>query len=509
MNRRELLTAAGAAPLLFLSGAGTALSAQSRAAGGDPAELTLAQASRAIRDGRLSCVDLVHACLRHIDAANPMINAVITPMRGSALAQAAALDAEARAGKFRSPLHGIPIGLKDNIDTAGTLTTNASALHKDRVPAEDARVVEQLKQSGAIIIAKANLAEFAVSPTNATSYYGPVRNPWNPDHVSGGSSGGSAAALAARMCVGALGTDSGGSVRIPSAWCGMVGLKPTVGLVPFSGIGPGILLLDTCGPLARTVEDVALMFNHMPGYDPRDVMSVDRPREDYVVGLGRSVAKLRVGVPRRPFFDQLDGQIAEAVETALAVIATLVGSIKDVTLKGVETVEVPAYDLAEVYSYHGAYFPKQRDAYQPRTRSIMQYCADFLNGPARGLTSRKMAEYIQTRTAILRSQRTIDTAFDSFDVVAMPTMKSLPPTVNAAVDSEYASGPGMPELFSINNTVVFNIVGLPSLSVPCGFSREGLPVGLMICGPRFSEANLLALGAAYQRSTPWHERRPG
>ena len=507
MDRRDfcLGLTAGAAQLALLT-PGTANGAAGLQSGtGDVSQLTLAGASKAIRNGETSCVDLTQACLGRIDADNKRINAIITTLRESALAQAASLDTEARAGKFRSALHGIPIALKDNIDTAGTSTTNASALHKDRVPTEDARVVQQLKQAGAVIIAKTNLSEFALaSATSASSHFGPVHNPWNIDHVSGGSSGGSASAVATGMCLGALGTDSGGSVRIPSSWCGLTGLKPTLGLVSFTGVGPTLPLLDTIGPMARTAEDVALLLNQMTGYDPLYLMSPDRPREDYVAGIGRSVSNLRVGVQRRQFFDGVDDQVAKAVDAALAVIAGLTGGVEDVILETGEMPDISAA-MADIHVYHGELIANQADAYQPAIRKALQGIAKEVD--ERGSPFEQVAQYIRSQTAMLRRQRTIDEAFDGFDVIVMPTLKLLPPTIKAALDSEYGNGPPMHGAI-IANTMIFNILGLPALTVPCGFSSDGLPIGLQICGPRFSEATLLALGATYQRSTQWHERRP-
>jgi len=502
--------AVGAAQLALLSRSGAAGATALQKGAGDASQLSLTAASQAIRRGDLSCLELTRACLARIDAGNQRINAVITTMREGALAQAAALDAEARVGKFRSALHGIPIALKDNMDTAGTRTTNGSALQQDRVPTQDARVVQQLKQAGAIIIAKTNMSEFALaSATSASSFYGPVRNPWGPDYVSGGSSGGSGAAVASGMALGALGTDSGGSVRIPAAWCGLTGLKPTLGMVSFTGVGPTPPLLDTIGPMAHTAGDVALLFTQMTGYDPLYVMSPDRPREDYFASLGRPLANLRVGVPRRPYFEGLEEQVGTAVEAALAVITTLVGSVMDVELEGADPANLPDLTAAmyDIYAYHGELLAKHRDDYQPLIRNALVSMGEEIDAPASGSTSTKLAHYIQSREATLRAQRTIDSTFDGFDVVVMPTIKILPYTLKTARHSEYEGGPPLHSSI-VANTMVFNILGLPALTVPCGFSREGLPIGLQICGPRYSEGTLLALGAAYQSLTLWHERRP-
>lgn len=512
MNRRDLCfgMATGAAQLALLSRSGVASATALQEGAGDASQLSLTAASKSIRQGDMSCLDLTRACLGRIEAGNKRINAVITTMRESALAQAATLDEEARAGKFRSALHGIPIALKDNIDTAGTLTTNGSALQQDRVPTQDARVVQQLKQAGAIIIAKTNMSEFALaSATSASSFFGPVRNPWNLDYVSGGSSGGSGAAVASGMALGALGTDSGGSVRIPAAWCGLTGLKPTIGMVSFTGVGPTPPLLDTIGPMAHAAEDVALLFTHMTGYDPLYLMSADRPREDYSQGLGRPLANLRVGVPRRPYFEGLDEQVGTAVEAALDVIATLAGSITDVDLKAAEPDKLPDLTAAmyDIYASHGESLAQHRDNYQPLIRNALVSIGEEIDNQASGSTSAKLAHYIRSREATLRVQRTIDSTFDGFDVVVMPTIRILHYTLETAHHSEYEGGPPLHSSI-VANTMVFNILGLPALSVPCGFSREGLPIGLQICGPRYSEGTLLALGAAYQRLTQWHERRP-
>lgn len=299
---------------------------------GDLSQLSLAEASARIRARTVTPTQLVEACLSRIQIYNPKINAFITVMRDYALKQAHDLEAEQRAGKFRGPLHGIPIALKDNMDTAGVRTTAASAVFDERVPTEDAEVVRRLKAAGAIFIGKANLHEFAFGGTSATSYFGPVRNPWALDRNPGGSSGGSAAAVSADLCFGALGTDTGGSIRTPSSYCSVVGLKPTYGLVPIRGIVPLTVSLDHCGPITRTVEDTAMILNILAGYDKLDITSVEHPKEDYVAGMKQPVGGLRLGIPRAPFFDLLDDDVAKSVEDAIQVLAQLTMSVKDVTL---------------------------------------------------------------------------------------------------------------------------------------------------------------------------------
>src|SRR6202140_5034018 len=285
----------------------------------DLSRLSLAEASARIRARTLTPTQLTEACLARIQTYNPKLNAFITVLGEQALAQAREMEAEQRAGRFRSPLHGIPIALKDNIGTAGIPPTAASAVFADRIPTEDAEVTRRLKAAGAILIGKTNLHEFAMGGTSATSYYGPVRNPWALDRNPGGSSGGSAAAVAADLCFGALGTDTGGSIRTPASFCGIVGLKPTYGLVSIRGIIPLTLSLDHCGPLTRTVEDAALLLNALAGYDRLDIASVEHPKENYAAAMQQPVAALRLGAPRAPHFDLLDADVAKAVEDAIGV----------------------------------------------------------------------------------------------------------------------------------------------------------------------------------------------
>jgi len=454
------------------------------------AALSLADASARIRAGRVSSVQLTEACLARIGTYNPKLNCFITVMREQALAQARALDAEQRGGKLRGPLHGIPIALKDNIDTAGVRTTAASAVFDDRVPHDDAEVTRRLKAAGAVLVGKTNLHEFAMGGTSATSYYGPVRNPWALDRNSGGSSGGSAAAVAADLCYAALGTDTGGSIRTPASFCGCVGLKPTYGLVSIRGIIPLSVSLDHCGPLARSAEDAAMVLNALTGYDKLDIASVEHAREDYVVGMKQPVAGLRLGIARTPFFDLLDADVAKCVEDAVGVLAKMTKSAKDVTLPSTRDITLPG----ESFAYHEELFAHGAGRYQIPTRRALQ------NGG-----NAKAAEYIRGRWKLELLRRTIDDAFDDFDVVVLPTRRHTPRTIDAAIKREESDKPRNPEL---ENTGQFNMYGIPAVSVPCGFTSGGLPVGLMIAGPRFSESRVLALASAYERETEWHGRRP-
>src|ERR1700722_713886 len=272
--------------------------------------LTLTEASAKIHSQSITSTQLTKAMLDRIGVYDAKVNSYITVMKEEALEQAEMLDAEVKAGKFRSPLHGIPIALKDNIDTAGTRTTGGSQVFDDRVPDEDAAVVTKLKDAGAVILAKANMHEFASGGSSASTYFLPVRNPWALDHIPAGSSGGSAAAVSADMAYGALGTDTGGSVRMPASYCSIVGLMPTYGLVSIRGIIPLTYSLDHCGPMARTVEDCAMLLNSMAGFEKLDFGSRAPPAEDYVQSMKQPVSKLRLGIPRAPFYDPLDDATA-------------------------------------------------------------------------------------------------------------------------------------------------------------------------------------------------------
>ncbi len=448
---------------------------------------------------------LTEAFLDRIAIYNPKLNAFITVMRETALAQAKALDAEAKAGNFRGPLHGIPIVLKDNIDTAGTRTTAASQVFDDRVPTEDAFVTAKLKQAGAIFLGKANMHEFAMGHTSASTYFGPVRNPWAPDHTPAGSSGGCAVAVISDLCTAAVGTDTGGSVRMPAAWCSMVGLKPTYGLVSIRGIVPLTYSLDHCGPMTRNVADAAILLNAMAGYDKLDVGSVEHPREDYTQTMKQPVSKLRLGIPRAPYFDRLEPETAAAVEAAIKVLTGLTASTRDVQLPPTGGFSALALG-AETEAYHLQLYRKSKGGYSMSIRRSIESSIKAMDDASDEPCSEKIADYINSSWELTRIRRTIDDAFTDFDLVALPTMRLLPPTINDALSREEDPKPREPEID--NNCRPFDVFGIPAISIPCGFSKSGLPIGLMIAGPRFSEGRVLALALAYEQATQWHLRKP-
>ena len=449
----------------------------------DLAGLTIKQASQLLRRKGATPVDLTEACLQRIDELNPRVNAYITVTRDQALDAAREMADEQRRGKWRGPLHGIPIALKDNIDTAGIRTTAASELFKDRIPTEDAEVARRLKNAGAILLGKTNMHEFAYGTTSAVTYFKPVHNPWALDRIPGGSSGGSAAATSADLCLGSLGTDTGGSVRIPASFCGVVGFKPTYGRVSCRGVIPLSWTLDHVGPIAKTVEDAALLLDAIAGYDQMDPASADAPVPEYTRALAMPVAKLRLGLPRSPYFEGLDPEVQKAVEEAVNVLAKLTAGASDVTLPPTAGLNLIG---PEAYAYHAQWITESPNLYQPATRAILQRSADS-----------KAPAYADSLHKVYLLRREIRKTFDSVDLLITPTMP-LPPVTIEASETQSAT---------TRNTSPFDVYGLPAISLPCGFTRAGLPIGLQISGAPFAESSVLALAHAYEQATDWHKRR--
>jgi aspartyl-tRNA(Asn)/glutamyl-tRNA(Gln) amidotransferase subunit A len=470
-------------------------------------ELTLTEAARKMRAKQVTSVQLTEAYLERIKIYNPKLNAFITVMHDDAMAQAKALDEEAKAGKWRGPLHGLPIVLKDNIDTAGTRTTAASEIFDDRVPDQDAFVTMQLKKAGVVILGKANLHEFAMGHTSATTYFGPVRNPWALDRTPAGSSGGCGVAVISDMCLAAVGTDTGGSVRMPAAYCSMVGLKPTYGLVSIRGIIPLTYSLDHCGPMTKTTEDAALMLNSMTGYDKLDVASVEHAKEDYTQSMKQPVKQLRLGIPRAPFFDKLDPEIEAAVEAAIEMLKGMTAGAHDVYMPA--TNGFSALSLGgETTAYHQQLLRHGGGGYSISIRRGLQGGEKSLDDVSEESCSEKVVDYITSNWDLIRTRKTIDDAFTDFDLLVLPTMRLLQPKIADVIARDETTTPKAREPERDNNCTPFDIWGIPAISIPCGFSKEGLPIGLMIAGPRFSEGRVLALAHAYEQATQWHTKRP-
>jgi aspartyl-tRNA(Asn)/glutamyl-tRNA(Gln) amidotransferase subunit A len=452
-------------------------------------EFTIAEASDLLRWKQISPVELTTACLDRIEQLNPAINAFITVMHETALAQAREAEAEINEGNWRGPLHGIPIGLKDLIDTAGVKTTCGSALFADRIPTEDAHIVQRLKSAGAVLIGKQNMQEFAYGGTSTSSHFGPVHNPWDLERIAGGSSGGSAAAVAAGMCFGAIGTDTGGSVREPAAFCGMVGLKPTYGRVSTRGVFPLSYSLDHVGPLCRSVSDTALLLQAIAGYDKSDPTCIDWPVDSYTDTLTTN-PKSRIGIVRRLYFDDLDPDVASAIDEALKQIADMATDVFDIELPPTPAAAVQG---PEVYALHAKSFAASPDLYRHWIQERLKQAAKI-----------DVVAYVEARQQLDHLRRYIEDVFNEVDFLITPTTPVPPITINEAL---HMSPDPAGELW-LRNTRPFNAYGLPTISIPCGFTRAGLPIGLQICGRRFGEARLLSFAFAFEQSTTWHQRIP-
>jgi len=462
MNRRTFLESAMAAG----------------AAGSLPPDLhwlTMAEAAALVRRRRVSPVELVRAALARIERLQPKLNAFITVTGEAALETAGRLERE----RPRGPLHGIPIGLKDLFDTGGVRTTAASAQYAERVPAEDATVVRRLREAGAVIVGKLNMDQFAYSFTSETSHFGPTVNPWKDGYSPGGSSGGSGAAVAAGLCYGALGSDTGGSIRLPAALCGIVGFKPTYGALPTSGVIPLAWSLDHVGPMCRSVEDVRLMLAAM-GMPSRAPV--------------RPVKTLRLGIPRAVYFDRLEAETAAAVEEAIRLLGDLTAGVREIRLPalrvspGLESLP-DAYGTlitAEAYTFHEAMLAAHPERYHPVTRETIEL-GKAVSAPA----------YIRARREMEELRSSSGRLFLEADLLAMP----------AAPAPAFPLG-SRPGLYYLRNLAPWNLYGLPAVSVPCGFTRDGLPVGLQLVGPAGEDALVLAAAEAYERAAPWRRNHP-
>jgi aspartyl-tRNA(Asn)/glutamyl-tRNA(Gln) amidotransferase subunit A len=453
---------------------------------------SIAELAPRLRRNEISPVHIVEECLSRIAQLNPLLNAFITVAGQSALAEARAAEAEIQRGQWRGPLHGIPVSLKDLIDTRGIRTTAASAIHHDRVPSEEAEVVRRLRQAGAVIVGKNNLHEFAYGGSSLISDFGEVRNPWDVTRITGGSSGGSAAAVVADMSSASIGTDTAGSIREPAALCGCVGLKPTYGRVSIRGVIPLATSLDHVGPIALSVADSAIVLQAIAGYDAADITTADVPVSDYVSAAQAGAKLLRAGVPRAYFYEQLDPEVASATEHALAGIKTMVASLKEVSL------DVPTdrtLQMAEAYAYHAQNLAKNVAPYDPETLRRI-----------RTGESVSAAEYIHSRRELDQARREMGRVFADVDVLVTPTTPIAAPAIDDLKTNPEALRPA--ELMLLRNTRPFNIWGLPAISLPCGFTQSGLPIGLQIAGPMWREDLVLRLAHAYEQATTWHKRRP-
>jgi aspartyl-tRNA(Asn)/glutamyl-tRNA(Gln) amidotransferase subunit A len=445
---------------------------------------TIAEVAPLLRQKKISPVEITQACLDRIEKLDSALNSFIAVMADSALAEARQAEAEIGRGQWRGPLHGIPIAIKDLIDVAGARTTAASARLPNPMAQEDAEVIRRLRAGGAVILGKNNLHEFAYGGSSLVSHFGDVHNPRNAAHIAGGSSGGSAAAVAAGLCYAAIGTDTAGSIREPAALCGCVGLKPTYGRVSCTGVIPLSWSLDHVGPLAATVEDAALVLHAIAGFDAAELASVDIPVSDYVGGLRDELKTLRVGIPRGYFFDDLDEDVAAVVERSVVLLRPMVAEVREV---GIEVPRDRTVQMAEAYAYHSENAARTPEFYQPETLRRIRSGAEIPAG-----------EYIWRRREMEQERRRAREFFAEVDLLVTPTCPLPAPTIAELKEDPDALRPA--ELVLLRNTRPFNVWGLPAISVPCGLTRSGLPIGLQIAGVHWREDLVLRLAHGLEQA---------
>jgi aspartyl-tRNA(Asn)/glutamyl-tRNA(Gln) amidotransferase subunit A len=470
----------------FLGGLVSSAASSAPADGSDLCWLSVEQAGDKLRRKSVSPVDLTRACLERIEKLNPSLNCFITVTAEQALSAARKMESELSAGPRRSALHGIPIALKDLFDTAGIKTTAGSEQYENRVPAEDAEVVRKLKAAGAILLGKLNMDEFAYNYTAETSRFGPSRNPWDTKRSPGGSSGGSAVAVAAGMCFAALGSDTGGSIRLPAAFCGITGFKPTYGRVSTEGAAPLAWSLDHVGPMCRSARDAASVLSVIAESGTRHPAST--------AAFKGSVKSVRIGTPRAVFWNDLHTDVERGVSAALKTLEGLTAGVRDVKLPVLQpSPEIPELPLsylrviaAEAYTFHEDMLKRTPERYHPGTRKSIE------NGRAISTP-----QYIR---AVQDMQQLRAKSGDLFRDARLLVTPAAP-----APAFRFGDRAG---LIFLRNSAPWNLYGLPSISIPCAMSADGMPIGLQITGPAGGEDLVLALAAEYQRATDWHTRRP-
>ena len=454
--------------------------------------------SRLVQRKEVSPVEIVDAHLARIEATERVLNSFITLLPEQARAAARQAEAQIRAGNYRGPLHGIPVGLKDLFNTGGVRTTSGSRIFDTFVPAQDCTVATRFREAGAILLGKLNMHQLAYGPTGENPDYGHMHNPWNPELITGGSSGGSGSSVAAGQCTIAMGTDTGGSVRIPAALCGIVGLKPTYGLVSRHGLTPLSWGMDHAGPMVRTVEDAALTMNAIAGYDPKDVASARVELPDYTTALTGDVRGLRVGIPKEYLEAPLDPQVAQAVRDAISLLDEM-GAI-------VIEVSFPMFSLSQALS-SAIVMAEAAACY----RDLLVQDGDKLYPPVRLRLEAGLfitaADYLRAQQARSHFNRQARQLLREVDLLAGPTEPiTAPKLLETRVQvGEHTVGT---TAALIQYTRPYNITGSPAISIPCGFSDAGMPIGLQLAGRPFDELTVLRAAHAYEQATDWHQRRP-
>jgi aspartyl-tRNA(Asn)/glutamyl-tRNA(Gln) amidotransferase subunit A len=481
-----------------------------------PFELTIAQAHELLNKREISSVELTRAVLDRITRVEPQVGAFITVTPEAALKQAEAADRRIATGQIL-PLTGIPLAIKDLISTKGIRTTCASRILEHYVPPYDATVITRLRDLGAVMVGKVNLDEFAMGSSTENSALQVTRNPWNPNYIPGGSSGGSAAAVAAGECLGALGSDTGGSIRQPAAHCGVVGLKPTYGRVSRYGLVAYASSLDQIGPLATTVADCALLLQALAGYDPRDSTSVMREVPNYPSSLNQGIQNRTIGIPKEYFVGGLDPEVEQAIRQAVEVLEKMGARCLEIALPHTEYAIAVYYIIAmaeassNLARYDGVKYGL-RDRESRVLMEMVQKTRSLGFGPevvrrimlgtyvlSAGYYDAYFRKASQVRTLIIQDFRQ---AFDQVDLILTPVAPT--PAFRRGEKTDDPLQMYLTDIFTISA----NLAGIPGLALPCGFSSQGLPIGLQILGNHFEEEKILQAGSAFERATDFHLRRP-
>ena len=456
--------------------------------------LTIGEASALLESGQLSPVELTRAFLDRIDELDHTLECYITVLHDGAMAEARQAEAEILRGEYRGPMHGIPIALKDLYDTAGIATTASSKVMADRVPTEDATTTARLKAAGAILLGKLAMHEFALGGPDPSNGFPLARNPWNLDHIPGGSSSGSGAGIAAGLCMGTLGSCTGGSIRGPAAFCSIAGIKATYGRVSRYGVVPLSWTLDHCGPMTWTVEDSAIMLQAIAGYDPKDPTSSRAPVPDYSASLVEDIEGMRIGVPRHFFFADdptINKDVLAAVDDALETMEELGAHVEEISVPMLEHAGAaqPVIMLSEAFAYHQNNLRDKPELFGEMVRARFRTGGLFSSG-----------DYVQAQRVRNVLKREFADALRKVDVVASPTMSNPAPRFDAMDAMTTSRVPSF--------TGPYNLTGMPAISVPCGFTQEGLPVGFQIAGKPFDEPTVFRAAYAYEQHARLFEQRP-
>ncbi len=456
--------------------------------------LTIRQAGELIRTRQFSPVELTRACLDRIEATDDRLHSFILLLADEALEQARTAEAQVLSGDYKGPMHGIPFALKDLYDTAGVRTTSGSQVDINRVPTEDATTTARLKEAGGILLGKLAMHEFALGGPDWTTPFEPARNPWNLDHITGGSSSGSGSAVASGQAPGALGSCTGGSIRGPASLCGIVGLKPTYGRVSRFGVVTLSWSQDHAGPMTRTVEDTAFMLQAIAGHDPRDPTSSRAPVPDYSLSLREDIRGVRLGLPRHYFFDndpRVNPEVVAKVEEAVAALEGLGAHVEEVTLPSLDYVRAAnsVIMVSEAFAYH-----------EPNLKTRPQEFGEIVRGRFRIGGLLNASDYLQAQRVRTWARREFADVMKRVDFLVTPTMSQPAAAFEGYDPLSTARGKSF--------TAPFNVTGLPAISVPCGFTESGLPIGMQIAGKPFDEPGVIQAAYTYQQHAGWHELKP-